>query len=343
MSMEREIPTVQPIRAAVIGCGKIAQVRHLPEWKELSQTTRLTVLCDANRERAQALADQLDVPYVCTSHSEMLAQFADQFDAVSICTPNTLHAPVAMQMLEAGKHVLVEKPMALNWKDCTRMAEMAYRHQLVLLVAHNQRLHPVYKRAREIIQSGKLGRMIQFSVQFQHGGPEGWSIDGPQNWFLDAQHAGCYGVLADLGIHKLDLVRWMLGDEVATSDMVKQHVRGLTQIEDAATVLLQMESGITGTIQVSWCNPGQDHRTVFYGDKGNLILGESLDSIRIDMHDGRQCEETIAYRLREDGGMNSGVIEEFVNRIRTGNGYASPLSGLEAVQTMRSFFQLFAR
>ncbi len=326
-------------RVAVIGCGKIAQMRHIPELCE-HPGVELVALCDQDKKRAKALADQYRVPLVFSSAKELLG--STDLDGAVICVPNALHAEVALHAMRAGTHVLVEKPMATSLKDCQRLVETAERTNKVLLVGHNQRLHPVYRKVKEIVQAGTLGAVLQFTANFQHGGPEAWSVDGASNWFLNSELAG-FGVLGDLGVHKIDLMRWLLDDAIADMQAFTAHHRHAVQVEDIAVLMLRMSGGCLGTIHISWCNPLQDHRMVLYGEHGNLIAGESMTGIRVNLHSGESFTEEVSLEFRKDKGLHSGIIDEFIRAMHTSNGRDSVLSGHEALQTMEKLFMLDTR
>jgi UDP-N-acetylglucosamine 3-dehydrogenase len=324
------------MKIAVIGCGKIAQMRHIPELSEHPEV-ELVAFCDTNTQRARELADKYHVVRVFSEFRDLLA--CAELDGVAICTPNSFHAEMGMLALQAGKHVLLEKPMAIEREACRLMVETAKKQNKVLLVGHNQRLHPVYRRAKQIIQSGIMGKVIQFTANFQHGGPELWSIDGANNWFLQRDQAGL-GVLGDLGVHKIDMIRWMLDDSIDDISAYIGRQRKTADVEDNAVIMMRLSGGSLGTVSLSWSNPLQDHRTVFYGEKGNLILGESLDGIQLNLHSGEQRAEKAAFAFRQDGGICSGVIEEFFRCMRAGSDRDSALNGDEALLTMNALFKL---
>lgn len=323
-----------PVRVGVIGCGKIAQTRHLPELLD-NPDAQLAAVCDPDGDRAKTVAESFGVPQAYDSHEPLLA--SSDIDAVVVCAPNALHAEISLQALRSGKHVLVEKPMAIVRDDCIRMVEAAEQYGLVLAVGHNQRLHPVFRRAKQLIASGRIGAVIQFATQFQHGGPETWSVDGAASWFLQGGSAG-FGVIGDLGVHRLDLMRWLLDDEIAELTVYSAHRRPIAGIEDNAALALCFSGGAIGTIQVGWSNPLQDHRTVIYGERGMLIMGETFDGITLaDYGSGKTEQETVPLSLRRDGYLFSGVADDFVRSIRTRS--APAVSGREALRTMEALFR----
>lgn len=305
---------MKKIRVGIIGCGKIAQIRHIPEF-QLQEHVQVIAICDMNIERAQHVAQQYQIPNVFKDFRELIDQ--TEIDAVSICTPNTTHADIAVYALKKGKHVLVEKPMATSYLDGLRMVEAAEENKVVLMVGHNQRFHPLHKRVKEWISSHRIGIIHQFSTNYHHGGPEYWSVDGKKSWFFRREEAG-YGVISDLGIHKLDLIQWLLDEKIEEINALHNTFQKEGNVEDSAVLVTRLESGAIGTINLSWNNPLQDHRTVLYGERGVLIFGETLCGIQIQYNDGKQVEEEVVLPLRPDGLMNSGMIEHFISCVRTG-------------------------
>ncbi len=324
-------------KVAVVGCGKIAQARHIPELSEHPEV-ELVAICDADMARARSVAERCGIPRVFSDMRPLLEHA--ELDAVTICTPNVFHADMSLLALERGKHVLVEKPMATTREDGLSMVDAALRRNKVLLVGHNQRLHPVYRKAKEIVQFGAIGKVVQFTSNFQHGGPESWSVDGADSWFLQAKQAG-FGVLGDLGIHKIDMIRWILEEQIEQIDGYRCSRRESADVEDNAVIMMRLTGGILGTVNLSWNNPLQDHRTVFYGEKGNLVFGESYDGLRVHLHSGEIIEERVEFKFRKNQGICSGVIDEFVRCVQEGSDRDSVLNGREAMRTMDAFFKLF--
>ena len=108
---------------------------------------------------------------------------------MSICTPNVFHAPMAIAALQAGKHVLCEKPMATTIEEAERMNETANASGKILMIGHNQRFVPSHQKAKAMIAQGELGKIYSFRTSFGHSGPEGWSIDGKDSWFFKKNQA----------------------------------------------------------------------------------------------------------------------------------------------------------
>lgn len=143
------------------------------------------------------------------SYNELLID--PSIKAVSVCTPNQYHAPISIAALNAGKHVLCEKPIATSVVQAEEMIQTAGKNKRFLMIGHSQRLVSAHIKAKEILMSREIGNILSFRTIFAHKGPESWSADKSKNtWFFKKQDAfmGAIGDLGDLGVHKADLIRW---------------------------------------------------------------------------------------------------------------------------------------
>lgn len=329
-------------KIGIIGCGKITQVRHAPEYAENSQC-QLTAWYDAIPERAQAMATE----FGGTVYDSVEALLQSGVDAVSVCVSNVDHAAVTIQALEAGCHVLCEKPMATTLEDCLRMAAAAQKSGRRLLIGHNQRLARAHVEARCRIQNGDIGRVLAFHTTFAHPGPEGWT--GLQNsWFFDKRRAA-FGAMADLGIHKTDLLHYLLGEPIVqVSAMLGTVHKTLPDgspisVDDNALCLYRTRSGAMGQLHVSWTNYGvEDNSTRIYGTEGVLRLYDDPEcSLILEKKDGtvERCKLDLLTSNKEQtsgGRTSTGVIDCFVEAIA--NGQPSVLDAEEALSAMRVIF-----
>jgi predicted dehydrogenase len=301
------------IRVAVIGCGAIAQRRHIPEYEE-NPHVELVAFADPVLERAQAYAEKHNAQSYA-DYEQMLKEV--NADAVSVCTPNYLHAPAAIAAAKAGAHVLVEKPMATTAAECEAMIEAARKNGVFLMVGHNQRYMPPHVKAKEILDSGKLGKVLTFRTSFGHPGPEGWSVDGRDSWFFRKPEA-IMGAMGDLGVHKSDLIRHLLGDEVSeVSAFVGNQDKKGTDVDDNAVCLLRMKSGAIGTLVASWTYyKGEDNSTVFWCQNGVMKVGTHPDDqVIVELRDGtveRYKVGAISTNTKQE---KSGIIDAFVDSI----------------------------
>ncbi|WP_409342189.1 Gfo/Idh/MocA family protein [Paenibacillus sp. MBLB4367] len=303
------------IRVAVIGCGSIAKHRHIPEYA-VSPNVELVAFVDPVLERAEYYAEQYGAK-AFADYESMLAQIKP--DAVSVCTPNALHAPASIAAANAGAHVLVEKPMATSDAEAQAMIEAARSNGVYLMVGHNQRLMPPHVKAKEILQTGVLGKVITFRTSFGHPGPEGWSVDGRESWFFRKEDAAM-GSMGDLGVHKSDLIRYLLNDEVSevVSFIGTLHKEG-TDVDDNAVCLLRMKGGAFGTLVASWTYyKGGDNSTVLWCENGVMRIGEeSGDKVVVEHRNGNIDTYKVGAIATNEKQTLSGVIDAFVTSIVT--------------------------
>lgn len=324
------------LRVGMIGCGMITQKRHAPEYAQ-NEDVVIGGFFDRNTARSMAMAGQYGGK-VYEDYKTMLAD--DEIDAVSVCAPNFLHAAITVEALNQGKHVLCEKPMALSIRESSQMIRAAEAAGKTLMIGHNQRLLPTHRKAKEVLESGAIGKVLFFQSNFKHSGPENWSIDrNNKTWFFKKEEAS-FGVFGDLGAHKLDIIRYLTGLEVdeifaALMTVDKRDEQGsLIQIEDNALCLLKMQGGMTGTMHVSWCNYGnEDNSTILYGEKGVMkIFGDFPDDMVLEMKDGSRIKYHVGNISTNTNQIKTGIIDEFVRASMTGT---PPLvTGLDGHSTL---------
>ncbi len=303
------------VKVAVIGCGSIARHRHIPEFAAHPQA-ELVAFCDVVEERAADFARRYGGD-VYTDYRDLLQR--SDIDAVSICTPNVYHGPISIAAAEAGKHVLCEKPMATTREDAQEMIRAAEERGVVLMIAHNQRLMPPHVKAKEILESGSLGRVLSFRTVFAHGGPESWSVEGKGGWFFRKEKA-FVGALGDLGIHKVDLLRWLLDDEIVqVGAFVGTLHKEDTDVDDNAVFILRTSNGAMGTMAASWTHvPGEDNSTVLYCEKGLIRIGADPEyPLIVERSDGEVEKHRVGpIATNEEGGQTkSGVIDAFMESL----------------------------
>jgi predicted dehydrogenase len=258
---------MQKVRLAVIGAGAISQVAHIPSWKKLPDV-ELVAVCDTVKARAKAVAEKYKIPRYFTNDDEVFKQ--DDIDAVDICVPTNLHLPVALAALSAGKHVLVEKPMARNVEESEKMLEAARRYQRKLMVAMNVRFRRDAVNLKSFVDGGDLGEVFYLKCGWLRR-QESWS---GQSWLFQKKYSGG-GVLMDLGIQMLDLSLWLLGNKKAKSVKAMTYNRvSKLEVEDAAIAFIHLDDGTTLTLEVSWTLLTEDDLLYanLFGSRGGALL-----------------------------------------------------------------------
>lgn len=303
------------IRVAVIGSGSIAIHRHAPEYAA-HEDVEIVAFVDPVEERARKLSEKYG-GNVYTDVQEMLDK--EKPDAVSVCTPNALHAPISIAAANAGAHVLCEKPMAVSAEEAEQMIAAARENNVYLMIGHNQRYMPPHVKAKEILKSGRLGKVLTFRTSFGHPGPEGWSIEGKGGWFFQKPKA-FVGAMGDLGVHKADLIRWLLDEEVEeVGAFVGTLHKEDTDVDDNATCILRMKSGTIGTLVASWTYyRGEDNSTVLWCENGVMKIGTHPDDqVIVELRDGSVERYKVGGISTNEKQLTSGVVDAFIDSIQT--------------------------
>ena len=150
------------LKAGIVGCGAIASIRHIPAFLKLKGKVILQAVCDKNESLASDTARKYGISGVYTDLSQMLAK--ENLDVVDICTPPQIHAPLTIEAIESGCHVVLEKPMALKTSDCDEMIAASQKHNVKLCVIHNQLFYPPVIKARELVAKGAIGDFIGMRI-----------------------------------------------------------------------------------------------------------------------------------------------------------------------------------
>lgn len=252
-----------PLAVAVVGCGRAAENLHLPVLA-YSDDIALRAFVDVDTERATELATAYGVHAVVTD----VAELPDDVEAAVLVLPHHLHAPVAIELLKAGIHVLVEKPMALDVKGCLAMQEAAARSDAVLAIGLVRRLFPGMRLLRHFVESGYLGQIERVSVA--EGTRFRWDV--ASDFTLRADRGG--GVLFDSGAHVLDLMTWIFG---STSNVrYRDDARG--GVAANCVVDLEFDDGFPARIELSRTRDLRNTIEV-KGSHGELSAGLGLGDV----------------------------------------------------------------
>lgn len=328
------------VKVGIIGCGSITKFRHAPEYAA-NCNSEIGGFFDPVTDRAVELVKQFGGK-AYPSYEAMLAD--KEIDAVSVCTSNKYHAPVTIEALKAGKHVLCEKPMAVTVDECAEMVETAKKNGKYLMIGHHQRLVPAHIKAKEILNTGELGKILCFRTIFATNGPENWSVDkSTQSWFFKKSDT-FMGVMGDLGIHRADLMRWLINDEIvevsanlATLDK-KDEQGNPVEVDDNALCILKFKSGIIGTLTAGWTNYGDmENGTVIYCAEGVLKINDNPEfPVMVIKKNGEKLYYKTGRIPTIDGRVNSRIIDLFIKSIV--EGIQPEISGVEGMTAMKIVF-----
>lgn len=284
---------MKTISFGVAGCGRIAG-RHC---EHIGKVGRLAAVCDVVRDRADRFASE----HQCAAYAslkEMLEQCPD-IDVVSVCTPNGLHAQHTITALEAGRHVLCEKPMAISSQDCGDMIQAAERANRRLFVVKQNRFNPPVAAVKQAIDEGKLGRI--YSVQlncFWNRNPEYYQDSWKGSLELDG------GTLYTQFSHFIDLLYWLIGDIESAMAFAENFAHQETvEFEDCGVAALKFRNGALGAVHFtinSFAKNMEGSLTIF-AEKGTVKIGgqylneleyQSFDNFRIEgLPEGRPANQ----------------------------------------------------
>jgi len=237
---------MKKIRYGIIGFGNFAEKTIAPAIRS-SANSELVAIQKRSLEAAREKAKTYKIPHAFDSVDKLVSQ--PDVDAVFIVSANSEHCKETLAAAKAGKHVLVEKPMAMNVREAEQMIEACNKKSVHLMVGHMVRLSPVITRIKEIIRSGRIGTVNLVRTEFVYDARISQRV-----WVFDQKIAGG-GPLFDVGVHCLDTMRFILDDEVVS---VKSHLEPPptdTRTESTATVLLRFSRGRLGTIYCSYATP----------------------------------------------------------------------------------------
>lgn len=261
------------MKVGLLGCGRISK-KHVEAIAENTGSVQLAAVCDLIPEKAAAAAEQYLLltgvrPRVHKDYMKMLIQ--SDIQGITIATESGNHARHAMDCLAAGKHVLVEKPMALSIEDCDRMIASAQENNLVLALCHQNRFNPPVQLLHQAVSSGSMGRIINGVASVR------WHRD--QDYYRQAPWRGTWamdgGTLMNQCLHNIDLLQWLLGGEAtmvfAQTGNYLRDIEG----EDFGAVLIRFASGAIGIVEGSACvYPANLEETLsIFGETGTVCLG----------------------------------------------------------------------
>ena len=284
---------MKKIRYGIIGFGNFAERAIAPAIRE-SPNSKLVAIQKRSLEAAKQKALLYKIPHAFDS-VEKLAAHAE-VDAVFIVSANSEHCRETVAAAKAGKHVLVEKPMAMNVRECEQMISACQKAGVRLMVGHMVRLSPVIGRMKGIIRSGRIGSITAVKTEFVYN-----ARISQRSWVYDQKIAGG-GPLFDIGVHCLDTIRFLLDDEVVS---VKSHLEPsptLTRTESTASVQLRFSRGTLATIFCSYASPIRESFIEVVGTEGVLSainFTRSSVTIPLTIHmkdtneDGAQTVEEI--------------------------------------------------
>ena len=328
------------LKFAIVGCGRIAQ-RHA---EHINNKAVLAAVCDIDETKATALAKQYGAK-AYYSIEDLLNNEKD-IDVVSVCSPNGLHAQHAIQSLNAGFHVLCEKPMGLTTAECGQMIQSAEKANKRLFAIKQNRYNPPVAAVKKIIDEGRLGKIqsVQLSC-FWNRNEDYYKNSWKGTLALDG------GTLYTQFSHFIDLLYWMFGDVVEVKAMMDnyQH-KGMIEFEDAGVVILRFANGAIGTVNytVNSYNKNMEGSLTIFGEKGTVkIGGQYLNELEYQQIENYKIEDLPEGNKPNNYGnyvgsmSNHNLVYDNVIEVLENNGIitTSAFEGLKTVEIIQKIYE----
>ena len=265
------------IRLGIIGASSFAEA-HLYGIAQC-KNAEVVAICDIDEERAKSKAEEYLIPDYYTDYHELLAR--EDIDAVTLPLPDQIHCQVTVDALHAGKHVLCEKPMALNLDDCRKMINAAKETGKQLMIGQVSRYTDSFKKAKEMVDDGEIGELFFVESEYAHdyskiGGIGGWRVTPERHPVLGG------------GCHAVDLLRWIAGNPTEVSAFANNKVLTDWPIMDCTVGILKFPNDVIGKVMTSvGCKRVYTMRTVLYGTKGTIVMDNTSPTLSIFKEDFR--------------------------------------------------------
>jgi predicted dehydrogenase len=256
------------VKIGLVGAGGIAEFSHMPGIVAL-ENAELAAVCDVVEERARKAASLYNVKEWYTDYHEMLKK--SDIEAVDVCTPVFLHAQIAVDALNSGMHVLIEKPMARNYKEGETIVNASKKNRRQISAMFNMRYMPANLQIKNAIEKQELGKIYTARIRDGHSGPEN-IMPYMASWIFNKEKSGGGCIIDE--IHDIDLLCWWLGEVDSVSAELGTLAKKI-DVEDNAAVVLRFKSGAIASMEISWSQIAGSGGTEIYGEKGVVLSGDS--------------------------------------------------------------------
>ncbi|MBK7630451.1 MAG: Gfo/Idh/MocA family oxidoreductase [Ignavibacteriales bacterium] len=316
---------MEKVKIGVIGLGGVAQLVHLPNLTKVSNA-ELTAVAEVNKNRLLTISDKFNVKQRFTNYNDMLEK--SDIEAVIIATPTSTHTDIAIDCLNAGKDVLVEKPLARTYTEAKKIVDAAKKNKRKLMVGMNLRYRPDTMLLRSFINTKEIGDPFYIKC--------GWirKQSSSEKWFTKKEESGG-GVIIDLGIHILDLALWLLDYPKITSVSSQNFYHYTKSVEDTSISCVKCDNSAVINMEVSWSLPVEkDHFFLdVYGTKGSFSsnpfkLYKKVENDYINLTPTQVDNPTVLFKKSY---LNE--LKSFIGAIKGLNPVFSP--GEEAMQRMK--------
>lgn len=316
---------MQPVRIALIGCGYIAQ-KHVRSLLEIREEAELVALCDIDKQQLERFDRDVCKPHypnlrLYTTIEDCLS--GDNIDLIAITTSSHTHARLAITALQAGKHVLVEKPLALSIQDARTAVAEAKQRGLILAVSLQTRYLSQMQAMKKVVDEGRFGSLIHGAVSIRWNRNMDYYYASP--WRDSWAKGG--GLFMNQCIHYIDLLQWLMGPVVSVYGEADTFAQPL-HVENMGVAVLKFANGATGLVEASSCIYPKSLLTSLslFGERGSLSLeGVRLNELKNWKFEDDQPEDERLF-MRTDEISHTPLYKDLINAIRTG---ASPLVSVE--------------
>ncbi len=318
------------VRWAIIGCGDITNKAVAPAINAQADS-ELVALFSNSPERAEELRAAHRARRAVSDLDELLS--ADDIDAIYVASPVHRHAPETIAAVQAGRHVVVEKPMALTVADCRRMISAAEDAGVLLTCAYYRRFFPKSRRIRALLDEGAIGRPIVCEITICSRAQI--APDNPKYWRLIPEQGGG-GALMDVGSHRLDLACYFLGDPVQVTGFADHLDRDDMLVPDTECLLARMESGAHVHCTASWATAERADDLIIRGSEGT-IEARPYDRSPLLLHRGGETE---SFDLEPAANWHFPLIDDFARAIVEGRAPEfTARDGLQASRMMEGCYR----
>ncbi|MFW6041137.1 MAG: Gfo/Idh/MocA family oxidoreductase [Thermoplasmatota archaeon] len=301
------------MKVGVVGVGMMGQ-HHARVYFELSDEFDLELagIADKDVERAEELADEYGYEGVYEDHKKLAEK---DLDAVSIAVPTSLHKDVALDFIERGTNVLIEKPIADTEENAEEILDAADKNDVVVAVGHIERYNPSVQKLKEVIDKGVLGDLM--SINGKRVGPLAIRIRD-------------VGIIIDLAVHELDVISYLFGEKIREVTAKAGNAKHPADVEDYAQIMVDFDGGKTGMIETNWLTPHKTRQLSVVGTKGIAYLDYLDQSLVIHTNEWKQ-----EYKIEEKEPLKN-EIEDFLNScLKGGEPCVTGEDGLHVLKAAR--------
>ncbi len=318
------------IKVAIIGLSSSMGTMHVNGVLK-SENAELYAICDKD----EALLEKRKAEYptatlAVTDYRELVNR--PEIDLAVLVVPDQLHLEMTKAFLEAGKHVLCEKPMALRMEECQEMIDIQKKTGKMLMIGQVCRMTPAFIQAKEIVDSGRIGDLYFVESEYAHCYEQ---VRGADDWRVTPERSGFIGG----GCHAVDLLRWIAGDPTEVTAYSNHKCLTDWPADDCTIGIYKFPNNVIGKVFASiGCRRNYTMRTVLYGTKGTIICDNTSDTMQLFTTDEPLPDGTLSYRTPQIIPVNvnshntTAEITQFIEAIRAGK--ESPCSPIEGASTI---------